>query len=108
MLLLSCASILAQDLKSGPYKLPYKNTYVKSIFVSENEFRTAKPVTVKPGTFADAQKILPSPKWAGHQDAIDMYWHAWEIAVGNIMQPKPNSGFVSPYLDVAYNGNIFM
>ena len=39
MLLLSCASILAQDLKSGPYKLPYKNTYVKSIFVSENEFR---------------------------------------------------------------------
>ena len=108
MLLLSCASILAQDLKSGPYKLPYKNTYVKSIFVSENEFRTAKPVTIKPGTFADAQKILPSPKWAGHQDAIDMYWHAWEIAVGNIMQPKPNSGFVSPYLDVAYNGNIFM
>ncbi len=108
MLLLSCASILAQDLKSGPYKLPYKNTYVKSIFVSENEFRTAKPVTIKPGTFADQQKILPSPKWAGHQDAIDMYWHAWEIAVGNIMQPKPNSGFVSPYLDVAYNGNIFM
>ena len=55
MLLLSCASIMAQDLKSGPYKLPYKNTYVKSIFVSENEFRTAKPVTIKPGTFADAQ-----------------------------------------------------
>ena len=31
----------AQDLKSGPYKLPYKNTYVKEVFVAENEFRTA-------------------------------------------------------------------
>ena len=30
----------AQDLKSGPYKLPYKNTYVKEVFVAENEFRT--------------------------------------------------------------------
>lgn len=35
----------AQDLKSGPYKLPYKNTYVKEVFVAENEFRTAKPRT---------------------------------------------------------------
>ncbi len=108
VILLSCSSIMAQDLKSGPYRLPYKNTYVKSIFVSENEFRTAKPVNIRPGTFAEAQKILPSPRWEGHQDAIDMYWHAWKIAVGNIMQPKENSGFVSPYLDVAYNGNIFM
>ena len=37
-----------------------------------------------------------------------MYWHAWQIAVGNIRQPQEGSGFVSPYLDIAYNGNIFM
>lgn len=40
----------AQDLKSGPYKLPYKNTYVKEVFVAENEFRTAKPEHIKPRT----------------------------------------------------------
>ena len=28
----------AQGLKSGPYELPYKNTYVKEVFVAENEF----------------------------------------------------------------------
>lgn len=105
---LSAVSADAQDLKSGPYSLPYKNTYVKSIFVAENEFRTAEPETIVPGTFEEAMEILPAPFWDGHEDEVDMYWHAWEIAVGNIRQPGEGSGFVSPYLDIAYNGNIFM
>ena len=98
----------AQGLKSGPYELPYKNTYVKEVFVAENEFRTAKPETIKPRSFAEARKILPAPVWEGHYKEIEMYWHAWRIAVGNIRQPQEGSGFVSPYLDIAYNGNIFM
>ena len=53
----------AQGLKSGPYELPYKNTYVKEVFVAENEFRTAKPETIKPRSFAEARKILPAPVW---------------------------------------------
>lgn len=105
---LSAVSADAQDLKSGPYSFPYKNTYVKSIFVAENEFRTAEPETIVPGTFEEAMEILPAPFWDGHEDEVDMYWHAWEIAVGNIRQPGEGSGFVSPYLDIAYNGNIFM
>lgn len=108
VLLLSTAALQAQDLKSGPYKLPYKNTYVKNVFVAENEFRTEKPKTIQPKTFEQARKILPEPFWDGHADEIKMYWHAWKIAVGNIKQPQEGSGFVSPYLDVAYNGNIFM
>lgn len=97
-----------QDLKSGPYDLPYKNTYVKNIFVAENSFRTASRDTLLPGTFEQARDILPNPVWEGHKSEIDMYWHAWKIAVGNIRQPLEGSGFVSPYLDIAYNGNIFM
>lgn len=98
----------AQDLKSGPYSLPYKNTYVKNIFVAENPFRTMAAQPLQPRSFEEAVKILPAPFWDGHKDEIDMYWHAWKIAVGNIRQPAEGSGFVSPYLDVAYNGNIFM
>ena len=105
-LLLSAAA--AQDLKSGPYPLPYKNTYVKNIFVAENEFRTAEPETIIPRPFEEAREILPAPFWDGHQEEVDMYWYAWKIAVGNIRQPQEGSGFVSPYLDIAYNGNIFM
>ncbi len=106
--LISFGFCVAQDLKSGPYELPYKNTYVKSIFVSENEFRTMKPETIEPKTFDEAKDILPAPIWEGHPKEVEMYWHAWEIAVGNIRQPLEGSGFVSPYLDIAYNGNIFM
>ncbi len=108
LILMASCVCRAQDLKSGPYSLPYKNTYVKNIFVAENEFRTMKPETLEPKSFEEAKKILPSPVWEGHDREIEMYWHAWEIAVGNIRQPLEGSGFVSPYLDIAYNGNIFM
>ena len=108
LLLTLSASAFSQDLKSGPYDLPYKNTYVKNVFVAENEFRTKTPVKTVPGTFEQAKKILPSPVWKGHEKEIEMYWHAWQIAIRNICQPQDGSGFVSSYLDVAYNGNIFM
>lgn len=90
------------------YKIPYKNTYVKSTLVAENEFRTQRPTYVTLPTFEEARKILPVPIWAGHEKELEMYWKAWEIGVGNIRNPQPGSGFVMPYIDTAYNGNIFM
>lgn len=90
------------------YHLPYKNTYVKEPLVTENEYRVAKPEVIEPKSFEEAKQILPNPIWAGHEKELEMYWRAWEIAVGNIRQPQEGSGFVSSYLDTAYNGNIFM
>ena len=107
-LLALAGAMKAQDLKSGPYELPYKNTYVKDVFVAENEFRTKDPVKTVPGSFDKAKKILPAPFWTGHDKEIEMYWHAWQLAIAHICQPQDGSGFVSSYLDVAYNGNIFM
>ena len=66
------------------YHLPYKNTYVKEPLVAENEYRIAKPETVEPKSFEEARQILPNPIWAGHEKELEMYWRAWEIAVGNI------------------------
>jgi len=106
--LLVSGSIQAQEGGKGKYNLPYKNTYNKEPLVTENEYRTMKPWTQKPVSFTDARKKLPSPIWEGHPSEVEMYWKAWEIAWGNIRQPEPESGFVSPYLDIAYNGNIFM
>ena len=91
------------------YHLPYKDTYVKQAHVAENTFRVAKPqFTTLPKDFKAAKNVLPVPIWAGHQQEINMYWKAWEIAVRNIRNPQPGSGFVMPYIDTAYNGNIFM
>lgn len=106
---LVCTPVLAQnDNEKKVAKLPYKNTYVKNSFVAENEFRRDKSNFIEAPTFKDAKKILPKPFWHGHDDAIDMYWKAWEIGVGNIRKPSNNSGFTSTYIDTAYNGNIFM
>ena len=112
--LLALASLLATSAKAQScgndsiYKLPYKNTYVKSTLAADNEFRTMRPTYMEIPTFETAKKILPVPIWAGHEKEIEMYWKAWEIGVGNIRNPQPGSGFVSPYIDTAYNGNIFM
>jgi len=102
---------MAQNLmESGSplYKLPYKNTYVMETLVAENSFRTAKVTKTKPGSFAEAKKVLPLPYWEGHEKEIEMYWKAWEIGISNICQPLDDSGFVSSYIAPAYNGNIFM
>lgn len=90
------------------YRLPYKNTYLKEPLVTENGYRIAKPKVTEPGSFDEARKILPEPYWKGHDKEIEMYWKAWEIGVRNIKAPEKGSGFVSSYIDTAYNGNIFM
>lgn len=90
------------------YKLPYKNTYNKESLVTENEYRVAKPETIDPKSFDEAKNILPEPIWKGHDQEIEMYWKAWQIGIGNIKAPQEGSGFVSSYIDTAYNGNIFM
>ena len=90
------------------YRLPYKDTYVKSPLVAENTYRIAKPnYTSLPKSMDEAQNIFRLPIWEGHEEELRMYWRAWEIAIGNIRNPQPNSGFVSPYIDTAYNGNLF-
>lgn len=89
------SSLLAQDQKGEDipkYRLPYKNTYLKEPLVTENEYRIASP----------------EPVWEGHAKEIEMYWKAWEIGIKNIKAPEAGSGFVSSYIDTAYNGNIFM
>src|SRR4030095_547839 len=62
----------------------FKNTYVKNVFVTENEFRNANPTIVDAPAFQQAKELLPSPVWKGNDVAIEMYWKAWEIAFRNI------------------------
>ena len=65
-------NLLAQEKmeeKRPKYNLPYKNTYLKEPFVTENEFRTAKPETITPGTFEEAKQILPDPTWSGFHES---------------------------------------
>lgn len=105
---LAAPALLAKEKNASPYKLPYKNTYVKNNFVAENEFRRNAKNVITPPSFEKAKKVLPAPFWEGHSKEIEMYWKAWEIGLRHTHKPEEGSRFVSSYLDTAYNGNIFM
>ena len=36
-----------------------------------------------------------------------LYWKAWELAFAHLKQPAPGSGFVSNFIDPAFNANTF-
>lgn len=83
-------------------------TLVQNPHAAENVFLHKEPENRPLPTFAGERDRLPSPVWEGHEDAISCYWKAWELAFGNLCRPKPGSGFVSNFIDTAFNGCIFM
>lgn len=58
--------------------------------------------------FARERGELPDPIWDEEPKWIETYWKAWEIAYRNFHAPAPGSGFVSPFIDAAFNDNIFL
>lgn len=88
-------------------KQPFES-YVINPLVNENQFRKIKPDLSPPPTFEDARNLLPQPFWFGGEGAIDCYWRSWEIGFSHLLSPTPENGFVSPYLDTAFNGHLFM
>ena len=86
----------------------YKNTYIKNPLVSENLFRTKDSENLELPIFKEIKNKLPQPFWTDREDAIEAYWYAWETAFSNLYKPTKKNGFVSNYIDTAYNGNIFM
>lgn len=83
-------------------------TYIKNPYVDENHFINQKPKTVKLPKFEEVKEKLPKPVWKNHEKEIECYYKAWEIAFSNLHNPEEKNGFVSPYIDAAFNGNIFM
>lgn len=58
--------------------------------------------------FEEMRDQLPSPIFDENPLWIRLYWKAWEIAFNNFHEPAPNSGFVSQFIDAAFNDNIFL
>ena len=58
--------------------------------------------------FEATRRQLPSPIYDGRPDWIAMYWKSWQLAFHNFHEPAPGSGFVSQFIDAAFNANIFL
>lgn len=83
-------------------------TYIESEYVKENSFIGKKAKSIELPKYEDIKDKLPIPQWEGHDNAIRCYYRAWEIAFGNLLNPADGSGFISPFIDTAFNGCIFM
>lgn len=59
-------------------------------------------------TFAETKARLPSPIFDDNPVYVQMYWKTWELAFRNFYEPRPGSGFVSQFIDAAFNQNIFL
>jgi hypothetical protein len=88
---------------------PFLATYVTDdSIVAENRFPQARPDLTPPPAWESARALLPKPFWQSHDDTIACYWRVWELAWQNLMAPKPDSGFIAPFVDTAFNGCLFL
>lgn len=87
----------------------YRKTYVELADVDKhNPFIERKPDMTAIPDYESSREKLPKPIWEGHADSIDAYYKAWKIAFSNLGQPTEKNGFVSPYIDAAFSGDIFL
>jgi hypothetical protein len=86
----------------------YIDTHRREPRVGENAFARMLPEDVPRPSFGDAWGSLPQPFWDGHQGAMDCYRRTWELAFANLRRPEPESGFVSSFIDTAFNDCLFM
>jgi len=73
-----------------------------------NYFKTVKYAPRPLPKYAETKGKLPSPIYDEQPLYVEMYWKCWEIAFKNFHEPAPKSGFVSQFIDAAFNQNIFL
>ncbi len=58
--------------------------------------------------WSSAKSLLPSPVFDEDTLLVETYWKAWELAFKHFNNPSRGSGFISPFIDAAFNNNIFL
>ncbi|MHA1526419.1 MAG: MGH1-like glycoside hydrolase domain-containing protein, partial [Promethearchaeota archaeon] len=86
----------------------FYNTDVRNPLVRQNKFIKTSPENEVLPLFSEISDDLPAPFWDGHQNVLNCYWKACEIAFSNLRKPKQNSGFITNFIDTAFNKNLFM
>ena len=83
-------------------------TLTENRFWKENPFVGMAPEALALPTYEAQKGKLPRPIWDAHADVLRCYDRVWELAFGNLRQPEKGTGFVSNYIDTAFNGHLFM
>lgn len=73
----------------------------------EQYFSKRKYIRTPLPTYQMTKKLLPSPIYDEDTSLIVTYWKAWELAFSNFHEPTEENGFVSQYIDAAFNKSTF-
>lgn len=87
---------------------PYLDNAPKDPLVLENVFLGRQPDRSFTKSFLESQPLLPKPFWEGHRTAVDGYWRAWDLAFRNCRRAPLETGFITPFIDTAFNDCLFM
>ena len=90
------------------YQVNESSFYIDEPYVKNNTFigRTAENEELP--EYEKIKHLLPEPILDGYDSAIKCYDKVWSLAFKNIKKPFENSGFVTNFIDAAFNGAIFM
>ena len=83
-------------------------TYERNTYAEQNTFVGTEKQCCKIPAYDDIKHLLPTPVFDGHEDYIRCYDFAWRTAFSNLANPKEGTGFVSDFIDTAFNGWLFM
>jgi hypothetical protein len=86
----------------------YKDKTPTDPYVAENTFIGRFPNRAFPKQLTESKPHLPKPFWSGHDSAIAGYWKAWDLAFRNCKRVPLETGFISPFIDTAFNDCLFM
>jgi hypothetical protein len=89
--------------RAGSPSQPARPEPVQGMYFAKKQY-VAKPLP----KFAETKGKLPSPIYDENPLYVQMYWKTWELAFRNFYEPKPGSGFVSQFIDAAFNENAFL
>ena len=82
--------------------------YAHNPYVQKNPYLHTQAENAPLPTYTEVKDKLPRPVWQGHEDVLACYDKVWEIAFRNLRKPNAEAGFVSNFIDTAFNGYLFM
>lgn len=82
--------------------------YVEDPNAKKNSFIGKAPEGGSLPGYEDSYALLPRPIWEGHDNVIACHDFAWKTAFRNLRKAKGEAGFVSDFIDTAFNGYLFM
>lgn len=83
-------------------------TRMKSNVVEKNKIKEQEPNFFECKCETDFFCNLPKIIWDNHDEYINLYNETWKLAYKNIKNPTSENGFVSAYIDTAFNDCTFL